>query len=138
MPFQFVLHDLLAEIEGAVAVLFIDDEGETVELVCAGIEPDEARLAGAYLGISLRAVGDMVREHALGEARIVHIERGPLHIFLRPLPEGYFLALLQRRPSLAARTRARLSSAGEKLGRQLFPEAAAGAEPGPVADPPSR
>ena len=35
MPFQYTLANLLAENEGALGVLFLDETGETVDLACA-------------------------------------------------------------------------------------------------------
>ena len=40
-----------------------------------------------------------------------------------PLPDGYYLALVQRLPALVARARATMEDAAEQLKRELFPEA---------------
>ena len=37
-----------------------------------------------------------------------------------PLPDGYYLVLVQRRPALVARARATMTAAAEQLTRELF------------------
>ncbi len=121
--FQYVLANLLANNEGAVGVLFLDGNGETVDLACAAGSPYEMRVIGAYLGIYLRRLEKVFAQNHLGQPRLLHIERTAVHIYVVPLPDGYCLALVQRHPALVARACASLYDAVAQLRRELFPEA---------------
>ena len=120
MPYQYILANLLAQNEGAVGVLFVDDSGETVDLACADFTPFQMRVVGAYVGIYLRQMQQFLEESGSGEARWLHIEKDRLHIYVAPLPDGYFLVLVQRTPALSAAARRSLESACEQLTRELF------------------
>ena len=88
MPFQYTLANLLAGNDGALAVLFLDETGETVDLTCADIQPFQMKIAGAYVGIYLRQLATVLEGADLGEAEILHIEKHDLHLYATPLPEG--------------------------------------------------
>lgn len=121
MVFQYVLANLLANNDHALGALFLDGSGETVDLACGtGFTPYEMRVIGAYLGIYLRQLDRVLTNNDLGEARMIHIEKKSLHIYVVPLPDGYHLALVQRHPALVARARESLTEAVEQLKRELF------------------
>jgi hypothetical protein len=120
MPCHYILADLIARNQRAVGALFLDDSGETVELACAEFTPFQMRIVGAYLGIYLRQLGRFLGTADLGDPRCVHIEKAGLHIHALPLPEGFYLVLVQRRPALVARARETLAAAGEQLRREFF------------------
>ena len=63
MPFQYVLANLLSEIPTAVAVAFLDGEGETVSLITRQEPHDEVRIYGAYQGIFLNQLKAILKEH---------------------------------------------------------------------------
>jgi predicted regulator of Ras-like GTPase activity (Roadblock/LC7/MglB family) len=118
--FQYVLANLLANNDEALGALFLDDNGETVDLACAGYTPYQMRVVGAYLGIYLRQLEKVLTSNDLGAPQLVHIEKKAIHIYAMPLPDGYYLVLVQRRPSLAARARATMADAAQQLIRELF------------------
>lgn len=121
MVFQYVLANLLANNDHALGALFLDGSGETVDLACGtDFSPYEMRVIGAYLGIYLRQLERVLANNDLGEARMIHIEKKSLHIYVVPLPDGYHLALVQRHPALVARARESLNEAVEQLKRELF------------------
>ncbi|HLF55381.1 MAG TPA: hypothetical protein VI942_00910 [Thermoanaerobaculia bacterium] len=120
MPFQYILADLLARNDGAVGVLFLDASGETVDLACADFNPYQMRVVGAYVGIYLRKTQEFLGETANGGARWLHIEKDALHIYVMPLPDGYYVVLVQRAPALVARARQTLAEACALLDRELF------------------
>jgi hypothetical protein len=121
MVFQYVLANLLANNDHAMGALFLDGSGETVDLACGtDFTPYEMRVIGAYLGIYLRQLERVLTNNDLGEARMIHIEKKSLHIYVVPLPDGYHLALVQRHPALVARARESLNEAVEQLKRELF------------------
>ena len=119
--FQYVLANLLANNDHALGALFLDGSGETVDLACGdGFSPYEMRVIGAYLGIYLRQLEKVLANNDLGEARMIHIEKKAVHIYVVPLPDGYHLALVQRHPALVARARETLNQAVDQLKRELF------------------
>jgi predicted regulator of Ras-like GTPase activity (Roadblock/LC7/MglB family) len=120
MVFQYVLANLLANNDHALGALFLDGTGETVDLACADFSPYEMRIIGAYLGIYLRQLERVLANNDLGEARMIHIEKRAMHIYVVPLPDGYHLALVQRHPALVGHACASLNEAVEQLKRELF------------------
>ena len=120
MPIRYVLANLLAANEDAVAVALLDEEGESVEVVSAEYQPYEVRVVGAYLAISMRRAQDLAAAGGLGVANQLQIDHGELAVHVRPVEDGYFLALLERRPSLTGKTRASLGDAADQLRRDLF------------------
>jgi len=121
MVFQYVLANLLAHNYHALGALFLDGSGETVDLACGtDFSPYEMRVIGAYLGIYLRQLERLLASNDLGEARMIHIEKKALHIYVVPLPEGYHLALVQGHPALVAQARETMSAAVEQLRQELF------------------
>ena len=120
MPFQYTLANLLADNDDAIAVLFLDETGETVDLACAEIQPFQMKIAGAYVGIYLRQLATLFSGADLGVTEILHIEKHDIHLYATPLPEGYYLVLIQRRPALVARARQTLLRARDEITREIF------------------
>lgn len=120
MSSDTVLAELIAHNPRAVGALFLDDSGETVELACSEFTPYQMRVVGAYLGIYLRQLSRFLGSSRLGDPRFVHIEKQALHIHALPLPDGYYLVLVQRPPALVAQARATLIQAGAELRREFF------------------
>ena len=120
MPYQYILANLLAKAEGAVGVLFLDDSGETVDLACSDFTPYQMRVLGAYLGIYMRQLRKVTEGNSLGKLELIHIEKDALHVYAAPLPDGYYLVLVQPQPALAAKAQRALEEAAEELARHLF------------------
>lgn len=120
MPFQYILANLLAESEESVGVLFLDENGEAVEVSSTDLSPNEMKIVGAYLSIYLRQLERLFESANFGQTNLLHIESAGLHIYASPLPEGYFLVLVQRNPALVGKARRALAHAAEELGRELF------------------
>jgi predicted regulator of Ras-like GTPase activity (Roadblock/LC7/MglB family) len=118
--FQYVLANLLANNDQALGALFLDDNGETVDLACAGYTPYQMRVVGAYLGIYLRQLEKVLTGTEVGQPRMIHIEKKAIHIYAMPLPDRYYLVLVQRHPSLVAQARATMVEAAAQLTRELF------------------
>jgi hypothetical protein len=78
------------------------------------------RLLGAYLGIYLRQVGDIVRRAELGSVHGFHIERRRRHLHVAVLPDGYYLVLVQRHPARVATARESLRHAAMQIAREVF------------------
>ncbi len=120
MPFQYTLANLLSNNEGALAVLFLDETGETVDLACSEYTPYEMKIVGAYLGIYLRQLAAVMESASLGSTELLHIEKDEIHFFATALPDGYYLVLVQKRPALVARSRETLLLARDEITREIF------------------
>jgi hypothetical protein len=121
MPFQYTLANLLAEDPNTLAVMFVDDAGETVELASAEYGPFDVQVVAAYLGIYMRQTDAASVAAGLGSPSSLHIRHQAVDLHLESLPDGYYLVLAQRRPALAARARRSLEKAAAELTRELFP-----------------
>lgn len=120
MAFEYVLANLLANTDRAVGVMFMDETGETVDMACSEFTPYQMRVVGAYLGIYLRQLERLLERGQLGGPKMVHIEKDSLHIHALPLPDGYYLVLVQRAPGPVAQARTTLVEAGVQLKREVF------------------
>ncbi len=122
MPFQYTLANLLASNDGAVAVLFLDETGECVHVACSEFSHYQMKVAGAYVGIHLRQIGEVLEEAGLGRPEVMHIENEGLHLYATSLPDDYYLVLVQRRPALCARAWETLQAARREIAREIFAE----------------
>jgi hypothetical protein len=120
MPYHYILANLLAANSGATGVLFLDDTGEAIDMACAEPDPEELRILGAYLGIYLRHIERVAVDGRLGDPRLIHIERGGLHVYTLPLADGYHVALVQRQPAVVAQARRSLERAATQLSRWVL------------------
>jgi hypothetical protein len=68
----------------------------------------------------LRRLEKVLTSNELGRPRMIHIEKQSIHIYAMPLPDGYYLGLVQRHPALVARARQTLEIAVEQLKTELF------------------
>lgn len=48
MPLSYILSNLLADVPKAEAVIFLDAEGETIEVLSARMQPYDVKVQGAY------------------------------------------------------------------------------------------
>ena len=120
MPFQYVLANLVAESPGTLGAIFLDDAGETVDLVSAEVSPYDLRVIGAYLGIHMRQFSDLLHRMDLGAPDMLHIRHERANLFLKTLPDGYCLALVQKQSKLPAVAERALRAAAEEIGREVF------------------
>lgn len=120
MPFQYVLAELLAKVPAAVATVFLDDSGETIEVATTDFSPEELKILGAYFGISLRQARGLVETTRLGNLEFVYLRQGKLNLHAVCMPDDYCLVLVQSAPSSATAARRHLKNAVADLERELF------------------
>jgi len=48
MPLSYILSNLLADVEKAEAIIFLDAEGEAIEVLSARLQPYDVKVQGAY------------------------------------------------------------------------------------------
>lgn len=120
MPFRYVLADLLARVPGAVAVVFLDDTGETIDLETTEYSAEELKVFGAYFGISLRHVRSFFAPTLLGEPELIHLRQGGVNVHAVCLPDEYYVVLLQSSAASTGIARRLLMNAVTDLERELF------------------
>jgi predicted regulator of Ras-like GTPase activity (Roadblock/LC7/MglB family) len=95
--FRDILHDALEATHGAIGAVFLDAEGESVEVVTERpFETDDhdLRVIGAYAGIffsQLRRIAE-----AIGDGEVVRykIDFAASRVFCRNLHDGYYLVMI--------------------------------------------
>jgi predicted regulator of Ras-like GTPase activity (Roadblock/LC7/MglB family) len=96
--FRLILDELLATTSGAMAVIFLDWEGETVELVCdRNLSDHDLRIVGAYQGIFLTRLRAMCAQIGAGEPERFRIEFESMSVMSYDIQDGYFVVLLTDR-----------------------------------------
>ena len=93
--FRLILDELLVTTHGALAALFLDWEGETVELVCdRDLSDHELRILGAYQGIFLTRLREMCSVIGAGSPQRFKIEFAEMAVLSYDVKDGYFIVLL--------------------------------------------
>jgi len=95
MVFRSILHELLVTTSGAFAAIFLDYEGETVELVCErDISDHDLRIIGAYQGIFLNMLRHLSTKTDIGTPHHYKIDFQSMTILSSDLKDGYYIVLL--------------------------------------------
>jgi predicted regulator of Ras-like GTPase activity (Roadblock/LC7/MglB family) len=95
LPFRRILHELVLSTAGAIGAIFLDSEGETVQLVSAdGLAPDDLRFVGAWQGIFLAHLRNVCNELEAGPPRRFKIEFARAAVLSCDLKDGYYVVLL--------------------------------------------
>lgn len=93
--YREILHELLATTEGAAAVIFLDFEGETVDLVCdRPISDHDLRIFGAYHSIYLGVLREICAKLKIGAPRRFKLEFRWMTFLCIDLKDGYFVLLM--------------------------------------------
>jgi predicted regulator of Ras-like GTPase activity (Roadblock/LC7/MglB family) len=92
---RLILHELLATTPGALAALFLDWEGETVDLVCdRDIDDHDLRILGAYQVISLTRLKTLCEQIGDAEPSRFKVEYARKRVLSADVREGYYLVLI--------------------------------------------
>jgi hypothetical protein len=95
--FRDILMETLQPMRGAIGAVFLDSEGESVEVVSArpfDTGEHELRVIGAYAGIFLSQLRRLGVSTDGGAPRRFKIDFVASRIFCCDLKDGYYLALL--------------------------------------------
>ena len=93
--FRLILNEMLATTRGALAALFLDWEGETVELVCdRDLNDHDLRILGAYQGIFLGRLRELCAGAGAGQPHRFKIEFAETSVLSFDVKDGYYLVLL--------------------------------------------
>jgi predicted regulator of Ras-like GTPase activity (Roadblock/LC7/MglB family) len=114
--FRLILDELLVKTHGALAALFLDFEGETVELVCdRDLSDHELRILGAYQGIFLDRLRTMCAQVGAGQPQRFKIEFEEVAVLSYDVKDGYYLVLLVDGTSIEGAAWRRLEKCRERL-----------------------
>jgi len=95
LPFRLILEELLSTTRGALAAMFLDYEGETVQLVCdRDVSDHDLRIIGAYQGIFLTQLRNMCSELDAGQPQRYTLEFEKTKVLSLDLKDGYYVVLL--------------------------------------------
>ncbi|HYM59335.1 MAG TPA: hypothetical protein VEZ11_00430 [Thermoanaerobaculia bacterium] len=95
MPFLSILRNLLATTQGSIAAMFLDYEGETVELLTDhDLEKDDLRIVGAYQGIFLTRLRGLCNDISVGRPMRFKLEFEKTKVLICDLEDGYYVVLL--------------------------------------------
>jgi predicted regulator of Ras-like GTPase activity (Roadblock/LC7/MglB family) len=94
LAFQYLLNNLLVSVPGAQGAIFLDPEGEFVELVSRRATPYELKLEGAYHGIFLRQAARLAALTDAGGLERLSIAGTHMQVLSRSLKGGYYLVLV--------------------------------------------
>ena len=93
--FRLILDELLVKTHGALAALFLDYEGETVELVCDRDLSDHAlRILGAYQGIFLMQLRTLCEHARAGDPQRFKVQFTEMSVMSYDVKDGYYVVLL--------------------------------------------
>lgn len=95
MAFRRILNDLVTSCEGATAAIFLDYEGETVELLSNGeLDKDDLKIIGAYQGIFLTRLKLLCERIDGGEPNRFKIQFAGSCLLSYDLKDGYYVVLV--------------------------------------------
>ena len=97
MTYQSILRELLQSTPGAIGAVFLDREGEAVDLWAEKvfeIGPEGLRAVGAYQGIFLSDLKRACERIGAGRPRRMTIDFQNVKVLSCDLKEGYYLVLI--------------------------------------------
>jgi predicted regulator of Ras-like GTPase activity (Roadblock/LC7/MglB family) len=91
--FTSLLEEIVVSCPGAVAAIFSDAEGETVDY-CTFLEVFDTQITGAQWGSVVAGVRDLVAKVGQGELDAVHVRGTERDFLIQLVGEGYYLTLV--------------------------------------------
>ncbi len=95
--FQPILHELVVSTPGAIGALFLDHEGETVEVLHDRpfeAEEHDIKVMGAYQGIFLMQLRELCDRTGIGAPHRFKVEFAGAKVLSCDLKDGYYLVFL--------------------------------------------
>ena len=96
MSFERVLRSMLGSVPGSVAAMFLDYDGEAVEIAGDRHALDDLKITGAYQGIFMTQLQRVCGDLSLGQAIQFKIDFEHLRILTTALRDGYYLVLVMQ------------------------------------------
>ena len=122
MSFQPILRELVMSTPGAIGALFLDWEGETVEML--GARPFDAddhdlKIVGAYQGIFLTQLREMCIRTDAGTPHRFKVEFATMTVLSCDLAQGYYVVLVVDTTANEGLAWQRLASCRDRLLAEL-------------------
>jgi predicted regulator of Ras-like GTPase activity (Roadblock/LC7/MglB family) len=95
--FRTILRDLVIDTPGAIGALFLDWEGETVEMLSErpfDADDHDLKVMGAYQGIFLTQLRELCTRAAAGTPHRFKVEFEKTIVLSCDLKDGYYLVLV--------------------------------------------
>jgi hypothetical protein len=89
MPLSYILSNLLADVEKAEAVIFLDAEGEAIETLSSRLQPYDVKVQGAYQVVHYNQLS---RQHP-GLGRFFYVG-DHFSVFTTKVGPEYFLVVI--------------------------------------------
>jgi len=122
VPFQAILREALQSAPGAIGAVFLDREGEAVDLWAErvlDIGPEGLRALGAYEGIFLSEIKRVCGRLGLGTPVQLTLEFEHAKVLGCDLKEGYYLVLVIDRGANEGIASRRLRACRDRLLREI-------------------
>ncbi len=94
MSFTHILDEMVSSVHGARGAMFVDYEGEAVEVVSRDVPRYDLQVIGAYQGLVLAELQRICARMPCGELTGFKIEWRHGTFFNCVLKDGYFLVLI--------------------------------------------
>lgn len=95
--FQKILHELVRSTDGAIGAIFLDWEGETVDLISErpfDADDHDLKVIGAYQGIFMTRLRELCTKLAIGAPQRFKVEFAQTRTLSCDLKDGYYLVLI--------------------------------------------
>lgn len=115
MPFENIFKSLLADVEGSMGAMFLDYEGEAVNIVSPLFSRYDMQVIGAYEGIFLDQLRRICGDLTLGAPERFVITCADAVLLNWVLKDGYYVVLVLSRGAPQARAWHRLSTSRDQL-----------------------
>lgn len=119
MPFNYLLTNLLVDVPQALGAIFVDPEGEAVELVTRHGDPFDLKVEGAYHSIFLRQLDALTASANAGPIDSFVLEGTHLTTLTQALPDGYYVVLVVDRSASRAQALERLRRAAQVFADEI-------------------
>jgi hypothetical protein len=119
MPFNYLLTNLLVDVPRALGAIFVDSEGEAIDLVTRHGDPFDLKIEGAYHSILLRRLDDLTASADAGTIDSFVLESSNLITLTQALPDGYYVVLVVDRTASRAQALYRLRRAAQVFSEEL-------------------
>lgn len=94
MNFANILRDLVLNTDGAIAAMFLDREGETVQVIGEDFLRDELKVIGAYHGLFVGEAQRISQELQYGPLERIKIDWAGSTMLNQVLEGGYYVVVV--------------------------------------------
>lgn len=115
MPLSYILSNLLADIEKAEAVVFLDAEGEAIEVLSARLQPYDVKVQGAYQVVHY----NQLNRKLPGLGRFYFVG-GNFSVFTTKVGPEYFLVVITQGGTLPGRVLHQLEKARRDIEEKVL------------------